>query len=275
MPVTGATMENEIILEAGTEGGLLILLGRQGTRGGWRFRTVTDEGTLLDLLNEEDLVDFEPRHETAWIISWEAALTLLDAHPWHLFCPLRVHPDFTERVWTAVQVRFAANERHKDDWAPHNIEHWRRLCNADGPAVPSCNRLLDDLRAIIPPEKRRYRAAKQRKPISLSQLPSSAASKPVAELPPRSGPSVIPALILVMLVGKFVSAAAEPPETAKHRHHHVSAGVTTEEPADGTCKPMPADVAAGARELLREHRDQRYGVLSDLVWKGWCIPDDL
>ena len=86
---------------------------------------------------------------------------------------------------------------------------------------------------------------------------------------------MIPALILVMLVGKFVSAAAGPPETAKHRHHHVSAVVTTEEPADGTCKPMPADVAAGARELLREHRDQRYGVLGDLVWKGWCIPDDL
>ena len=86
---------------------------------------------------------------------------------------------------------------------------------------------------------------------------------------------MIPTLILVMLVGKFVSAAAEPPETAKHRHHHVSAVVTTEEPADGTGKPMPADVPAAARELLREHRDQRYGVLGDLVWKGWCIPDDL
>jgi hypothetical protein len=37
--------------------------------------------------------------------SWEAALELFDNYPWASFYPLRVHPDFAERIWLAVQDR--------------------------------------------------------------------------------------------------------------------------------------------------------------------------
>jgi hypothetical protein len=36
-----------------------------------------------------------------------AALRLIDRYPWHRLYALTVHPQFRERVWTAVQLRFA------------------------------------------------------------------------------------------------------------------------------------------------------------------------
>jgi hypothetical protein len=47
-------MKNEIIIECGVEGGLRQLLGQLGAHGGWRFRTVTDEGTLKDFIDPKD-----------------------------------------------------------------------------------------------------------------------------------------------------------------------------------------------------------------------------
>jgi hypothetical protein len=124
-------MQNEIIIECGVEGGSWTLVGRRGDRGGWRFRTTRNETALLDLMSEEDreeadLAGFEPYGETDWVVSWEAALALFDAQPWaSLFCPIRVHPDFAERIWAAVQERCS----EQDESARYNFKAWHRVCH--------------------------------------------------------------------------------------------------------------------------------------------------
>jgi hypothetical protein len=128
-------MKNEIIIHCGIEGGDWTLLGRRGARGGWRFHVIRDEGTLLDFMSAEDAADFEPRHETDWVVSWEAALALFDEHPWQRFCPVQVHPDFAPQIWAAVQEKFDADEHHRDEWwAVDNLKRWHRLCHGGGRA---------------------------------------------------------------------------------------------------------------------------------------------
>ncbi len=94
MPVTGATMKNEIIIDCGVEGGAWTLLGRRGTRGGRRFRVIRDEGAPEDFIDPADWDCFEFHHETAWVVGSEKAPTLFDEYSWHTFYPVRVHPDF-------------------------------------------------------------------------------------------------------------------------------------------------------------------------------------
>jgi hypothetical protein len=103
----------EIIVKAGVDGGDITLLGIR-TANGWRFRMVTEECDLTD----EGLGG--GRRESGWAFSWDAALALLDEHPWHHFHPLTVHPDFKQPVQEAVEDRLNAS----------NLERWRRLCSA-------------------------------------------------------------------------------------------------------------------------------------------------
>jgi hypothetical protein len=100
----------------------LTLLGTKGASGR-RFRVASNEGTLLDFLDEVDQVDFQCRHESDWVDSWEAALALLDKYQWAtLFMPLSVHPEFTSQVWAAVQERTGAGG---DAWT---LKEWCRVC---------------------------------------------------------------------------------------------------------------------------------------------------
>jgi hypothetical protein len=101
-------------------------VGRRGARDGWRFRATRNETALYDLLNEEDREGFELWEESDWVVSWEAALALFDKYPWASFYPLRVHPDFAERIWAAVQERCSG----KDEWARDNLKAWHRLCHS-------------------------------------------------------------------------------------------------------------------------------------------------
>jgi hypothetical protein len=127
------TNERELIIECGVDGGVWTLVGTKGPND-WCFRAVRDEGTLFDLMNEEDRADFESYHETEWVSAWEAALALFDKYPWHRFCPVRVHPDFARRIWAAVQHRFDADKRQKDDWSLRHRDDWHRLCHGGGRA---------------------------------------------------------------------------------------------------------------------------------------------
>jgi hypothetical protein len=264
VPVTGATMKNEIIIDCGVEGSAWTLLGRRGTRGGWRFRVIRNEGTLKDFIDAADWDCFEFHHETAWVVGWESALTLFDEYSWHTFYPVRVHPDFAGRIWAAVRERLDAATHHEDDCARDNLKRWYRLCHGVGAGISGMlferANLIDDLAAVLTPE--------QRRPASMSRPPSPAA-------PPPQRPAVIPALLLVMLLGKDASAIAEKPEAKRHRGERSLTAEITTPAADQPCTVMPPDIAAAARELLREHRDQRYGILADLVWKDWCLPDGL
>jgi hypothetical protein len=113
---------DETIIKCGVEGGTLTLVGTRETAA-WRFRVSTDERTLIDFLDEADRVDFQCRHDSDWVDSWEAALSLIDKYQWAtLFMPLSVHPEFTSQVWKAVQERTGTGG---DAWT---LKEWCRLC---------------------------------------------------------------------------------------------------------------------------------------------------
>jgi hypothetical protein len=64
-------MQNEIIIECGTEGGLWTLVGSQGANG-WKFRVIRDEGTLFDFVDEENREGLGSWEESIWVEGWEA-----------------------------------------------------------------------------------------------------------------------------------------------------------------------------------------------------------
>lgn len=107
--------EREIILWAGVEGGGIKLFGIR-LDGGWRFqRNVVDQTPLM--LDEEEI-----RHDSMFTSSWEEALALLDRYPWHRFSPIRVHPEFRQAVWAAVEARYTGRKAEED------LERWRDRC---------------------------------------------------------------------------------------------------------------------------------------------------
>jgi hypothetical protein len=65
--------KDQIIFKLGAEGGTLTLMGIKAANG-WRFRTVTDESILFDLLNEGDRKGLEFKHQSDWVDSLDSAL---------------------------------------------------------------------------------------------------------------------------------------------------------------------------------------------------------
>jgi hypothetical protein len=128
----------ETILHAGFEGGSLTLLGIR-TDTGWRFRVATDEGTIYDLLSDEDRAGTTPsdyRRKSDWVDTWAEALALLNEKHWHMMSPHEVHPDFRQQVWAAVQARAASKHvRDPNDarWIRRKLDQWRRMCHGEPP----------------------------------------------------------------------------------------------------------------------------------------------
>jgi hypothetical protein len=111
-------MENwEVILKAGVEGGSITLYGRYNGKN-WTFER--------DVLDQTPAMIDEPtiQYKSDRVYSWEEALGLLDNHPWHLFCPLEVHPLFRGAVLTAV-IRRSKPEMMNDDYGFRN---WLQIC---------------------------------------------------------------------------------------------------------------------------------------------------
>jgi hypothetical protein len=127
MTSTGTAAET--ILEAGFEGGKLTLLGLR-TDAGLRFRIDTDEGTMFDLLSDEDRAGTAPngyRHASEWIDSWDKALEFLNERWWHTMVALHVHPAFRERIWAAVQRRSRRSAWPSSSWSMRMRAWCRRL----------------------------------------------------------------------------------------------------------------------------------------------------
>lgn len=105
----------ETILEVGGEGGLLALQGQQADDG-WVFTLVKDERAMLDMLPGEFTED-ELYSESGELPTWNAALEALDRYPWARMFPMKIHPDFAERVIEAASERLG-NKRvdHMDYW---------------------------------------------------------------------------------------------------------------------------------------------------------------
>jgi hypothetical protein len=107
--------EREVILRVGAEGGSVTLHGVR-TEDGWRFqRSVVDQTPWM-------LDEAEIRHDSQFTSSWDEALALLDRYPWQRLFPIRVHPEFRQVVWSAVQTRYAGNNAEND------LEWWRDRC---------------------------------------------------------------------------------------------------------------------------------------------------
>lgn len=107
MVLTTSDHDKQVILQVGSEGGKLSLLGMQ-SNSAWQFCLDTDESTLIDLIDDEDAVDEVEEGEiekSPWVPTWRGALKRLDAYPWTKLYPLVVHREFRDRVFKALQAR--------------------------------------------------------------------------------------------------------------------------------------------------------------------------
>ena len=108
--------EGEVIMEIGGEGGSIILFGFRTERG-WSFsREVTE---CID----EDRTG----HKSVVVGSWRAALKLVDRYPWCNLFPVRIHPEFKQKIWAAVQERL----HRSPGISQHQLGNWRKLCGTD------------------------------------------------------------------------------------------------------------------------------------------------
>lgn len=108
----------EVILKAGVEGGSITLYGRYAGKS-WIFQR--------DVLDQTPALIDEPtiQYKSNSVYSWEEALDLLDKHPWHLFCPLEVHPLFRGAVLAAVLKRSKHNVMDDD----YGFQNWLGICS--------------------------------------------------------------------------------------------------------------------------------------------------
>lgn len=104
----------EVILECGSEGGSLSILGIHDAAGNWKFFRERNESALLDMLDEEDRQGLQSTEARTFVTFWEEALKLIDPYRWHRLFPVEVHPQFLERVLEAVESRGGCSE--KDRW---------------------------------------------------------------------------------------------------------------------------------------------------------------
>jgi hypothetical protein len=121
IPMRVAADGSMVVLEVGTEGGSLTLIGREGEGGAWRFARITDDQSEA-LFGEADVPNTAPDLSAiAWVDGWESGLQLLDRYPWVRLHPVYVHPDFVDRVRAAVE------ERLSDPGDEFARDNWRRL----------------------------------------------------------------------------------------------------------------------------------------------------
>jgi hypothetical protein len=112
----------ETILEVGAEGGSLTLFGSRDAAGHWRFWTKTDETTMNDLLDEEDLRGVGSLvSESESASSLPEALDQLDRFPWHRLTPLKIHPEFRLAILDEVRKRAT----------PEEVESWNSRASLD------------------------------------------------------------------------------------------------------------------------------------------------
>ena len=105
------TMEqSEVILEVGAEGGSIAILRERNSRGDWQFLNERDESTLYDMLSEEDQNGIIACERSGYVSSFDEALKLFDCYPWFSLYPVKVHPDFLDRVLLEVLKRGGESE---------------------------------------------------------------------------------------------------------------------------------------------------------------------
>ncbi len=113
-----SSLQSELVLEIGGEGGSIKLERERSKSGDWVFRVKTDESGIADLHSEEDRAGIGSLvSETPSVHSFQEAISSLDKYPWFKLVPLYVHPDFLAPVLFAVKERGgeAAEARWRQD----------------------------------------------------------------------------------------------------------------------------------------------------------------
>jgi guanosine-3',5'-bis(diphosphate) 3'-pyrophosphohydrolase len=101
-----SSKHREVVLKVGADGGSVTLFRDRNAHGDWRFRMGTDESTLYDMLSEEDRGEWgDYRSQTAYVHSFNEAITLLDKYQWVELEPLHVLPEFLDAVLLEVRKR--------------------------------------------------------------------------------------------------------------------------------------------------------------------------
>ena len=95
----------DLVLEVASEGGSIKIRRTRVAGGDWRFTVIRDESALADLLDEEDQQGLSFSDESESVDSIEAALVLMNDHPWHLLVPLRLHVDYASAIMDEVVRR--------------------------------------------------------------------------------------------------------------------------------------------------------------------------
>ena len=63
-------------------------------------------------------------HDSEVANSWAGALTLMDAYRWHRLNPIKVHPEFGQATFDAVDYRFKAENRVDVE----RLSDWSSVC---------------------------------------------------------------------------------------------------------------------------------------------------
>lgn len=97
----GNGTEPIVVVEIGAEGGSIKVLARSDDDGRLEYSVTMRDQTLTFL--DEDEGGNVIRRSTDWMGSWNDAVAALGHWPWPMLHPLRVAPDFRERVLVAVE----------------------------------------------------------------------------------------------------------------------------------------------------------------------------
>jgi hypothetical protein len=107
--------QREVVLEVGAEGGSITLVRERHGEEDWKFWVHTDESSMADLLDDDDLAGMGSlSSKTSGVHAFSDAMTLLDGYPWITLAPLYVHPDFLDFV--LAQVRKCGGEAAETRW---------------------------------------------------------------------------------------------------------------------------------------------------------------
>ncbi len=125
LPVRAAADGSVVVLQAGTEGGDVTLIGQTTVAGAWSFARVTDDQTEALFGDSGVEITAPPALKPDdWVDGWDEGLRLMDRYRWAQLHPLYVHPAFVERVRVAVEERLAGLDSAS---AKRAREKWDRL----------------------------------------------------------------------------------------------------------------------------------------------------
>lgn len=116
--------QTEVILDISGEGGGLTIFGRKRKGDSWLFKV---EGVSLMVGGDDDEESWE-KSEMGEADSIEKALSFL-GQDWPSHSPGKIHPQFREQVWKAVQVRM--KDYQIPEGFPSPLPRWKEACGID------------------------------------------------------------------------------------------------------------------------------------------------